>query len=120
MRKFERLEQHFLRHLVCAGLDHGQALLRPHHDQIERRLLLRLGAGASPVVSRGRRAPAPSACFASLPLSNVISRPPISTETEAWRSVAIAMWFLHLPVLEGGGLSQRRRPAEARSNFHPL
>ena len=49
-------------------------------------------AVASTIVSPERTTTAPSACFASLPVSNVISRPPISTETSARRSVAIAMF----------------------------
>src|SRR4051794_9491513 len=52
---------------------------------------------------------APSACFASFPVSNLISRPPISTDTEtgtpAGRSAStmlISLLFLHCALLEGG------------------
>src|SRR5215212_3842665 len=82
------------------------------------RASIRPCAVASTIVSPDRTTTAPSACLASFPVSNVSSRPPISTETEAWRSVAIAICFLHSPIREDGGLSQRL--GGARSNFHPL
>src|SRR6266581_4264818 len=53
-------------------------------------------AVANTIVSPERTTTEPSACFASLPVSNVISRPPIVTLTSARRSVAIAIClFLH-------------------------
>ena len=39
MREVERLEEHVLGHLVGAGLDHRQAVLRADDDQVERGLL---------------------------------------------------------------------------------
>src|SRR6266545_550657 len=48
-------------------------------------------AVASTIVSPERTTTAPSACFASFPDSNVISRPPMVTLTSARRSVAIAI-----------------------------
>src|SRR3989440_7741220 len=48
-------------------------------------------AVASTIVSPERTTTEPSACFASLPVSNVISRPPTVTLTSALRSVAIAI-----------------------------
>ena len=38
VRQLERLEEHVLGHLVGAGLDHRQAVLRADDDQVERRL----------------------------------------------------------------------------------
>src|SRR5579884_1105386 len=67
---------------------------------------------------------APSACFASFPVSNVISRPPISTDTEtgtpAGCSASTMLMLSPIPPLcfvKGGGSSQPFR--RARSNFHP-
>ena len=37
VRELERLEQRLLGHLVGAGLDHRQAVLRADDDQVERR-----------------------------------------------------------------------------------
>src|SRR4051812_40001161 len=66
-------------------------------------------AVASTIVSPDRTMTAPSACFASLPVSKVISRPPTVTLTCAWRSVAIAIClFLHSAFSESGDSSQRR------------
>ncbi len=48
-------------------------------------------AVASTIVSPERTTTAPSACFASLPVSKLISRPPTVTLTSARRSVAIAI-----------------------------
>ena len=41
VRELERFEQHVLRDLLRAGLDHRQAVLRADDDQVERRLLER-------------------------------------------------------------------------------
>src|SRR5438552_18689074 len=52
---------------------------------------------------------APSACFASFPVSNVISRPPISTATETGTpagcsasTMVISLLFLHCAFVKGG------------------
>src|SRR5215831_9705860 len=71
-------------------------------------------AVASTIVSPDRTTTAPSACFASLPVSKLISRPPIVTLTSARRSVAIAIClFLHSASREWG-LESASRPALAR------
>jgi hypothetical protein len=61
------------------------------------RASIRPWAVASTIVSPERTTTAPSACFASLPVSNVISWPPAVASTVARRSVvAIAIClFLH-------------------------
>src|SRR5205085_6568862 len=74
-------------------------------------------AVASTIVSPERMRTAPSACFASLPLSNVISRPPTVADTVVTRCVATAMcsstlrgrWRFESATC--GGVT--------RSNFHP-
>src|SRR5689334_21525592 len=65
-------------------------------------------AVASTIVSPDRTTTAPSACFASLPVSKVISRPPTVTLTSARRSVAIAICCSSTLLRESGDSSQRR------------
>src|SRR3954470_20146654 len=69
---------------------------------------------------------APSACFASFPVSNLISRPPISTDTEtgtpAGRSAStmlISLLFLHCACVEGGDWVRSRRLHESSPKLHP-
>src|SRR5262245_50064409 len=64
-------------------------------------------AVARTIVSPELTTTAPSACFASLPVSNVISWSPISTETVATLSCVMLLMCPPLFV-ESGGLSQRR------------
>src|SRR2546429_1755252 len=75
-------------------------------------------AVASTIVSPERTTTEPSACFASLPLSNVISRPPTVTLTSARRSVAIAISCP--PLCFCGRVGTRVSVVSgARSNLHP-
>src|SRR2546423_11659419 len=76
-------------------------------------------AVARTIVSPERTTTAPSACFASLPVSKVISRPPTVTPTETGAFCCSASTMLiSIPPLcfvEGGGLSQPPRAATASS-----
>src|SRR5512132_2178757 len=68
------------------------------------RASMRPWAVASTIVSPDRTTTAPSACLASFPVSNVISCPPISTETEVGPATVL---LINPPLfVEGGGLSQ--------------
>ena len=70
------------------------------------RASIRPCAVESTIVSPDRTTTAPSACLASLPVSNVISCPPISTETVVGPATAMLM---NPPLfVESGGLSQSR------------
>src|SRR5581483_9922704 len=75
------------------------------------RVSARPTAVARIIVSPLRTTTAPSACFASLPVSKRSSRPPTSTDTVAYRPVAMLIWSIpsRFRVPEGGGLSQPRR-----------
>ena len=75
-------------------------------------------AVARTIVSPERTTTAPSACLASLPVSKVISLPPISTDTEATCPVTVLIPCSS--TLLGGGwkFESARAGSEARSNFH--
>jgi hypothetical protein len=75
-------------------------------------------AVASTIVSPDRTRTAPSACLASLPLSNVMSLPPTVSATVAGLSTAMLMWVLHSSRFRGWRFEPTGLGA-ARSNFHP-
>jgi polyribonucleotide nucleotidyltransferase len=77
------------------------------------------GASAALQLSPQRTTTAPSACFAICPVSNVMSRPPISTEVDVGRSVAIAMCGSSTFGRWEWRFESTAARAEARSNFHP-
>ena len=70
---------------VVAKQAHGAVLVRQEGT------VVLATAVARTIVSPERTSTAPSACFASFPVSNVISLPPTVTGTVEKRSVAIAI-----------------------------
>src|SRR5262245_13168656 len=76
-------------------------------------------AVARTMVSPERMTTAPSACFDSLPVSNVLSLPPISTDTETGAaccspSMMLIAVFLHCACVEGGNLNQLLRGSSVK------
>jgi hypothetical protein len=80
------------------------------------RASVRPTAVARIIVSPERTTTAPSACLASLPLSNVISASPTVTFTVATRSANVLTFLLPPSSVEGGSSSQRRPLALARTS----
>src|SRR6266576_2453575 len=76
-------------------------------------------AVANTIVSPERTTTEPSACFASLPVSNVISRPPTVTLTSARRSVATAIDCPPLRFAGEWGLESASAAALARISTLP-